>query len=73
MGMTDLGDPYGDSADAGRRISEPVFGTQILFLIGFSEILTDGFYLKNSDRSALVAGLSFLLQKILYGSNTHYI
>ena len=32
MAMTDLCDPQGDSAYAGRRISEPVSGAQILFI-----------------------------------------
>ena len=63
--MTDLGDPYGDSADAGRRISEPVFGTQILFLIGFSEILTDGFYLKILTGRLLLPACLFIAEDIV--------
>ena len=43
MAMTDLCDPNGDSATAGRRISEPYIRIPNLILIRFSVKRTNGF------------------------------
>ena len=43
MGMTDLGDPYGDSAFAGRRMSEPAFPEPKSYLLRFSVKQANGF------------------------------
>ena len=43
MGMTDLCDPLGDSAQAGRRISEPIIRSPNLIYLRFSVKQANGF------------------------------
>ena len=45
MGMTDLGDPYGDSTIVGRRMSEPVFRSPNLIYLRFSVKPANGFFI----------------------------
>ena len=45
MGMMDLGDPYGDSTQVGRRISEPYFRSPNLIHLRFSVKQANGFFI----------------------------
>ena len=61
MGMTDLCDPYGDSAYAGRRISEPIIRSPNLIYLRFSVKQANGF-IYELDQSASKSGWSFYLR-----------
>ena len=62
MVMTDLGDPYGDSAYAGRRISEPYFRSPNLIYLRFSDKQANGFLLNNLT-SRFRSGWSLFVNK----------
>ena len=44
MGMMDLGDPDGDSACGTEDIRTSFRNSNLIFFIGFSEILAGGFF-----------------------------
>ena len=62
--MTDLCYPYGDSATAGRRISEPIYPEPKSYSLRFSVKQANGFFNKLPDQSASVADWSFFMCKL---------